>query len=202
MRKPYRDLVRNKTQNFQECELLSKSGLYFTPNINGFVYKTTRFSLLGYSVLNYSRFGTSGWKIKTSRNPRKLYVAPWKARSTSGLVVRDGLRVPYCCAMGRRACAVRAAGSAECEALLFVWGEGRWQGPAVRRFSEGARQWSPGLLLFWSPLPRPAGQDPPVARHRFLLGLWALLWAASSFIPESWRALWGKNKTRRKWRRC
>ena len=63
-------------------------------------------------------------------------------------------------------------------------------------------QWSPGLLLFWSPLPRPARQDPPVARHRFLSGLWALLWAASSFIPESWRALWGKNKTRRKWRRC
>ena len=26
--------------------------------------------------------------------------------------------------------------------------------------------------------------------------------AASSFIPESWQALWGKNKTRRKWRRC
>ena len=27
-------------------------------------------------------------------------------------------------------------------------------------------------------------------------------WAASSFIPESSWALWGKNKTRRKWRRC
>uniref|UniRef100_A0ABI8AI82 Chromobox 1 n=1 Tax=Felis catus TaxID=9685 RepID=A0ABI8AI82_FELCA len=38
---------------------------------------------------------------------------------------------------GRRACAVWAAGSAECEALLFVRGEGRWPGPAVRRFSEG-----------------------------------------------------------------
>ena len=55
----YRDLVRNEIQNFQGCELLSKSGLYFTPNIKGFACKTTRFRLLGCSVLNYSRFGTA-----------------------------------------------------------------------------------------------------------------------------------------------
>ena len=48
-----------------------------------------------------------------------------------------------------------AAGSAERGALLFVWGRA-WQGPAVRSFSEGA-QVVAGLLLFWPPLPRPAG---------------------------------------------